>query len=89
MGFVDWRSGKTPKEVTLKPGNGSMCGRDSSPPAAWGGLGRAGLGTQIRTWEVSGDVSPAHVIKPGPGPGRVGVGIRSGWNQGQEYWQRG
>ena len=91
MGFADWRSGKTPEEVTLKPGNGSVCGSDSSPPAAWGGPGRAGLGAQIRTREVSGDVSPARVIKPGPGPGPgwVGLGIGSGWNQGQEYWQQG
>lgn len=88
-GFVDWRSGNTPGEVTLKPGNGSMCRRDTSPPAAWGRLGWAELGAQIRTREVSGDVSPAHVIKPGPGPGWVGLGLRSGWNQGQESWQQG
>lgn len=51
--------------------------------------GWSGLGAQIRTREVSGDVSPAHVMKPGPGPGWVELGIASGWNQGQECWQQG
>lgn len=51
--------------------------------------GWSGLEAQIRTREVSGDVSPAHVMKPGPGPGWVELGIASGWNQGQECWQQG
>ena len=48
-GFVDWRSGNTPGEVTLKPGNGSMCRRVTSPPAAWGGLGWAELAVGARS----------------------------------------
>lgn len=88
VGLLDWRSGKTPKEAMLKPGNWGQC-VEGTAHLQLHGAGWAGLGAQIRTREVSGGVSPAHVMKPGPGPGWVGLGIASGWNQGQECWQQG